>query len=107
MEYPKGAIKSISELMSYKGKKIYSYSREHAWANKEFLFDGMVMDNDYTDKFIPYREGYPARMIRVPGAREILSLIDHHVTSKQTYNDWFLFGNEEDAKAYLEGDLNE
>lgn len=102
MEYPKGAIKSISELMSYKGKTIYSYSRQFKVFNEAFEFDGMVMDND--QNFIPYREGYPARFIRGCKRFDFLSLMDHHVTSKQTYNDWFLFGNEEDAKAYLEGE---
>lgn len=105
MEYPKGAIRSISELMIYKGKMLYSYSRQHSYANVEFRFDGMVMDNDTSGfKFIPYKEGYPVRMIRVPGEREILSLKDHHVTLNQKYNDWYLFGNEEDAKAYLKGE---
>lgn len=101
MEYPKGAIKSISELISYKGKTIYSYSRMHSYANESFRFTAMVMDEN--EKFVPYKEGMNFRFFQV--GNDMKSILDKHILP-QDYNEWFLFGNEEDAKSYLEGDTS-
>lgn len=104
MEYPKGAIKSISELMSYKGKTLYAYSRSSSLANESFRFSGLVMDDTY--KFVHYKEGMCFRFIHGGGVKhELLSILDMHILP-QKYNDWFLFGNEEDANNYLKGELH-
>lgn len=104
LDYPKGAIKSISELMSYKGKTIYAYSVKSSWANESFRFSGLVTND--TGNFVPYKEGMEFRFIQGGVKNEIISLRDMHIIP-QNYNDWFLFGNKEDAEAYLKGNVNE
>lgn len=98
--YPKGAIKSIESLMACKGKKLYPASRVFR-SSPSFIFNGLVSEG--VDNFVPYVEGFPVSCIQAAGnIGNVLSVLDMNVIENK-YNDWFLFDNEEDADAYVDG----
>lgn len=91
--YPEGAMRSINDLLPFAGKMIYEASRTHShgepWPKK---FNGIIGTQHHrnTNTFYYYYE--------CGGHRQ--SFLDMHLID-QSYNDWFVFGSLEDAKAYL------
>ena len=96
-EYPKGAIRSINELIALKGQAVYEGSKEfRSISSPHYLTGGLIAE--YREYNNTYYYGYE---FRFKGAQEpsTMSLRDVNVI-ENTYNDWFLFTNREDAEAY-------
>lgn len=95
-EYPKGAIKSVDELLTYTRKELYEASRTHTYDRpRVFTFNGLISSHS---------GGFPFQGYGRVNEPDLGSLLDMNVI-ENGYNDWFMFYNYDDALTYLKKDV--
>lgn len=104
MEYPKGAVKSLEEFVALFAS---SYKALHLCKNKDFWIasrgfqavqyrrcTGVITTKKYPDGY-----EYVGIEYITDSHLSDFSALDEHLLP-QTYNDWYVFTSEEDARAY-------
>jgi hypothetical protein len=91
---PKGAIVSIDQLYKHVNKPLWRASRKFAIVERPDKFRG-DMGITYHSDGMTYHWFKLERRLNTK-----LSVLDHNIT-RNTYNDWFLFHREEDARNYI------
>ena len=108
MEYPKGAIKTVEELNAFAQKAVWKASREFKSVSMVY-FTGTT--GQVTSSSKPGKEPYRFYEYSYEWSETLEydldtdskirgSLLDVNVEKLNGYNDWFLFGTEEDARAH-------
>lgn len=114
MEYPKGAIKTVEELNAFAQKAVWKASRKFKSVSMVY-FTGTT--GQVTSSSKPGKEPYRFYEYSYEWSETLEydldtdskirgSLLDMNVEELNGYNDWFLFGSEEDARAYSEHNLD-
>jgi hypothetical protein len=107
-EYPKGAIRTINELLEYRGKKLYHVSRvfckEGVTSYTTETFTGRIGTKHYPEDRFGSESWYDWYEVRHEGMNHTSrhSLVDANVI-ENGYNDWYLFPNRADAEDFLKG----
>lgn len=107
-QYPKGAIKSINELLEHQGEVVWEASKKHSILPLNETYCALKITGRIGSKWLSsfnQEKGRWYYWFQYEYANNDKfkckkSLLDKNVI-ENSYNDWFLFPNREDAEAYL------